>query len=161
VAAQTLKRAFLTNQSDGSFPSRIPTITEPQTGSGIIAATGTTLEVHPYGTGADNTTFSMRVIGWRKILHTPAAREFLWTPTIIAELLCTNSAAVGIALSPLSTSERFADTITLGAGGVAVLFSPANDTPARALVDIDGFDKIEFTFDMTGATDANVLYCQY
>lgn len=160
MAAQTLRRAFLTNQSDASFPSKIPTITEPSTGTGIIAATGTTLELHPYGTGADNTTYSIRVIGWRKILHTPTATQFLWTPTIVAELLCTNSAAVGIALSPLATTERFADTITLGSG-IAVLFSPANDTPARALLDIDGFDKIEFTFDMTGATDANVLFCQY
>lgn len=158
-----LKRACTSNKSDSSFPSKIPVLSQPVTGSGIIDVIGDNdaLDLFPYGTGADNTTYSMRVIGWSLLELTPSATTPLWIPQIIAELLCTNSAAVGVTLSPLTSSERFADTITLGAGGIAVLYSPANDTPAMATVSITGFRKVEFTFDMTGATDANVLYRQY
>ncbi len=147
--------ACTANKSDTSFPSKVPTVTEPVTGTGIIDVVepNDVLEGIPYSIGADNTTYSMRIIGWRKV-------STLWVPTIIAELACTASAAVGVASAAVINTERFADTITL-VSGIAVLNSPTNDTAGRFSICTTSFSKIEFTFDMTGATSANLLYCQY
>ncbi len=153
--------ACTANKTDASFPSKVATATIPVTGTGIIDVVepNDTLEIIPYGIGADNTTFKLRVIGWRKIDH---ATTPLWRPQIIAEFTCTNSTDVGVVSTVVLNTERFADTIVLAAGGIAAVFSPANNTAGSAILDISGFSKIEFTFDMnSSATSANCLYCQY
>lgn len=157
------QKFYETNSTDASFPSRIPTTTAPS-GNGVLVPPGSGLGgarnapsaamVVPYGVGADNTTFKIRIIGWRLI-------GTLYVPTILCEFTCTNSTAVGVAGATVVATERFADTLTANAfnpsGGVEAV-SVANNTPAHFLVDCKGCQYIEATFDMNAsATSANAL----
>jgi len=155
-------KALAANSTDLAFPSRIPTTTTPAD-AGVLSlvintdggVTHDRMLVIPYGVGNDNLTFSVRIIGWRLI-------STLWVPCILTELACTMSAAVGITGAAVVATERFADTITLvtnmgNANVDVVITSPANDTPAHAVINLKGCQKVEFTFDMTGATSANCL----
>lgn len=168
------------NATDTSFPSRIPTVTEPVLDAGtatgqatidLLARNGpkdapvqnSALFVF-FGTGNEDTTFSARVIGWRRLkgnpYHTSSPTKDLWVPVVLAEFGCTLSATVGVAATPVVAADRFVDTITLVTGNedVSVDFvSPTGDEIAHALVDVKGFQKLEVTFDMTGATDGNAL----
>lgn len=157
---QIYQRARTSNATDASFPSKVATLTEP-TGAGVIKphrmgsmGSGVVL-VTPYGAGADNTTFDMRVISWRQ------TTLLLWVPTIICQVSCTLSAAVGVAATDVLDTDRFADTITLGIGNAGIdcqVFSPANDTAGHVILDAKGASLVEITFDMTGATSGNALY---
>src|ERR1044072_1976198 len=80
---QDLRRARVTNCTDSSFPSRVPTITEPsRAGASAAQATASAvfnlnvsgqssqqnrIMVMPFGAGANNNTLSMRVIAWHKV----------------------------------------------------------------------------------------------
>ncbi len=156
MAIRDYVTAFTSDATDATFPSKISTVTAPTTGTGIfdVKETDSTLEVLPYGTGADNSTITgMRVIGWRKI-------NTLWVPTIIAEVAATLSTAVGIVNVTPSNSARFADTITT-TYGIAILSATAAETPARFFVNIEGFSKFEITVDLGTATAANALIAAY
>src|SRR5688572_11205742 len=82
-----LRRMRVTNTTDTSFPSRIPTITTPDGyGAGATQVAGSVTQsvwdlsantlagatdqnralIVPFGAGADTTTFSMRIIGWKR-----------------------------------------------------------------------------------------------
>lgn len=116
------------------------------------------MQIMLFGAGADNTTFDVRVIGWA--LTTDGVT---YVPTPISLLsTCTLSATVGATGLALVATDRLVDTITLGTGfnaGVSAdVSSPTGDLPASVLLDIRGFDKIQFDFDMTGATSGNILY---
>lgn len=151
--AAPLNKAHATNSSATSFAAKVATVTEPA-GTGVINVQGAdTVELMPYGTGADDTTFDMRVIGWRALRGT-------WVPTQICTISCTLSTAVGDGGGQLTTSERFADTITVGSG-IAVAPSVAANTPALVSIDSSGFEYVEMIFDMTGATDANALVAAF
>jgi len=170
------RKARSVSQTSSSFVSKIPTITEPTgdaasaTGASIIdlgsqgSETQNAVLLVPYGAGNDNTTFSLRVIGWRKLGTTQTA---LWIPVNLIELACTLSAVTGIAGMDLINTDRFADTITVTTGstlsGEAAaenVVSPANDTIAHALVDFKGFTKIEVSFSTgSSATNCNCLLC--
>lgn len=164
-------RKFRTsNSTDASFPSKIPTTTQPS-GTGVWDFTSgktspngilipSSIIVLPYNIGANNTTFKIRMIGWRSIYSATATT--LWVPQILCEFTCTASAAVGIASAAVLDTERFSDTLTANAfnpsGGVEAV-STANDTPAHFIVDIKGCPIIEATFDMnSSATSANALW---
>ena len=177
--SRPLLKVLATSATDATFPSKIPTVTEP-TGAGVLdlASQGgvvpSRIVVLPFGAGADNTTFDMRIIGWRKLGALPTPGE-LWIPTVLAQVSCTLSAAIGIAGAPLVATDRFADTIILHATitaqgkttdtdsagaastGRIVFTSPANDLVAHFTVELEGCQKVEFTFDMTGATNGNAL----
>lgn len=162
-------KARTANATDTSFPSKIPTATEPS-GTGVVELIQNKLGgpiqnsvlVVAFGAGSDDTTFSVRVIGWRLFGDDPQTQ--LWIPAVLAELACTLSSAVGVAGKVVVNTERFADTITLVTGNDDIsidIVSPTGNVVAHAAVDIKGFQKLEFTFDLTGATDANVLYSMY
>lgn len=161
-----LARALAANATDSTFPSRIPTLTQPALAigdlDGNIQQNG--LLVMPFAIGADNETFSMRLIQWRYIGSGPQAYSRLWVPTVLAEFACTLCAAVGVASSPVLNTERFCDTITLvGSTGNAnishEIVSPGNDTIAYILLDLKGAHLWEPTFDIgTGPTSMNALY---
>lgn len=168
---ETLKapfaRALAANATDTSFPSRVPTITQPTLMlgdvDGDIQQNG--LEILPFAIGADNETFSIRIYGWRFIGPAgPHAYSRLWVPVVLGEFACTLCAQVGIANSPVLNTERFCDTITLvgttaNANVGVEIVSPANDTIARILVDLKGYQFWEPTFDIgTGPTSMNCLY---
>ena len=170
------RKARGVNATDTSFPSKIPTTTEPVTpatetatsASVIELATGGALAQNsvllvPYATGGDGDTFSIRVIGWRKLPRMTEASH-LWVPVKLLELACTLSTVVGVAGAPIVAAERFADTLALvgtsGNDDVSMdLVSPADNTIAHCLLDVKGFQKLEVTFDSTaaGTTDMNCL----
>lgn len=152
------------NSTDASFPSRVPTTTEP-TGTGIQAWSDFGLDgvlaptkaiIIPYGVGADNTTFKLRIIGWRLI-------GTLWVPSVMAEYTCTNCTAVGVASAAVVDTERFCDILTATTGTPSgsteiVQFGTGTELISHIQIDLKGFQKIEITFNMnSSATSANAL----
>ena len=172
------RRVRKTNCTDNGFPSRLITATEPSgTGNSAAQATASAvfdlgtdtagsaaqngLVIKPYGAGADNATFSLRVIGWRKVDEGDPATS-IWDPTVLVELACTLSATpIGLAGKVIVATDLFADTITLTYGNANVsneIISPANNIAAHAVVDLKGFQKVEITFTTGGsATNCNAL----
>ena len=161
-------KALATDATNTSFPSKVPTATEPS-GNGVIdlggpgasAVVQNGILIVPYATAGDDDTFSVRVIGWRKLGNAPAT--LLWVPVVLAELACTASQAVGVAGRLVVATERFADTITLVTGNEDIsidIVSPTGNVIAHALADLKGFKKVELTFDSTaaGTTAMNALY---
>lgn len=152
-------RARATNATDTSFPSRIPTVTEP-TGTGVLNVGGADLLLVPFGTGNDDTTFSFRVIGWRAVDALDSRNRTLWVPVVLGEFSATLSTMVGVSGGIIDEANRFADTLSLVTGNedVTELFtSPTGNVGAHAIVRNRGFDKVEITYDLTGATGANTL----
>ena len=180
---RAFKKAWATNADTSAFASRIPTTTEPSN-DGVVSLRASDAGVVvparvlllPYGLGADNDAFSMRVIGWRRIGSGVSPANVLWIPIILGEFACTISAAVGVVGSPVLNTERFADTITVvkqpkttdtdsvGAAsrGDNFIYSAAGDLIAFIDMLVLGCDKLEFTFDQTtNAPTTNVLYAFY
>lgn len=163
------RKALAANASTSSFAAKVATLTEPS-GDGVASLTtvpGGEVPCHvlllPYGLGADDDAFSLRLVGWRRIGSGPYP-GVLWVPTTLAELSCTISTSVGVAAAPVINTERFADTITIVANmeptttadttrmGTFTIFSPANNTPAWAMIPTQGVEKLEFLFDQTTNT---------
>jgi hypothetical protein len=164
--SQAFAKALATDATDTSFLSRVPTGTEP-TNDGVInlskdgAVCQNGILLIPYATAGDNDTFSMRLIGWRRLGN--LSGTLLWIPVVLVELACTASAAVGVAGRLVPNTQRFADTITLVTGNDDVsvdIVSPTGDVIAHVMADLKGFQKVELTFDSTaaGATAMNCLY---
>lgn len=169
-----------TNATDTSFPSRVPTATEPVS-AGTASATSQdvidllTPGVHnggvqtrglfvPYMLGDDNDVMAVRVIGWRRVGINPETD--LWIPVKLAEVTCTGCAAVGVAGMAVLNTERFCDTLALVDGNDDVsidIVSPEDDTVGHFVLDLKGFTKIEITFDMTTGdpTSGNCLVALY
>jgi hypothetical protein len=120
------------------------------------------IELWPYGLGSDNDVFSMRLLGWKRLFPLGSTGRQFWVPSLIATLSCTLSAFVGLASGPVIETERFCDTISISFEGTktadvtrtgsVLLYSPANDTPGRAVVKVEGFEAIELQFDQTTGT---------
>lgn len=174
-------KARSVNATNTSFASKVATLTEPSGDAGT--ATGASVLqlsdgpngivpckalLIPYGTGDANDVFDMRIIGWRRVGSGPRP-DVLWIPHILASLTCTIGAATGVAASPVVATELFVDTITILSEptitadttrqGTVMTYSPANDTIAWAIVDLQGCEKLELTFDTTTGdpTGANCL----
>lgn len=153
--AQQYLKLYATNATSTSFASKIITGTPPA-GDGVIATGGETLEILPFGAGADDDTFELKVIGWRRA-------DVLWVPRNICHLAVTLSTAVGLAGKYVVETDRFADaiTVTTGSANVVVPTVTAN-SPCMAIINIEGDEKIEIVFDRTGATTScNVLYSRH
>lgn len=148
-------KAQAANATDVAFPARIPTLTQP---AGGLALQGGTLEVYPYGKGADNDTFSLRVIGWRLFNVNGVV---LWVPKVICELAVVLSTSVGVAGGLVVAGERFADALTSTVGESTLPAVPA-ETPAFARVETEGYDLTEVTFKLSGtSTEMNALLAHY
>ncbi len=172
------RRVRSTNTTDNGFPSRIIRATEPSgTGNSAAQATASAvidmtqpdgggitqnaMIIKPYGAGANNATFSLRVIGWRKVEEGDPTTT-IWDPTVLVELACTlSSTPIGLAGKVIVATDLFADTIVLTTGNDDVscdIVSPTGDVAAHAVVDLKGFTKIEMTFTTGGsATNCNAL----
>lgn len=171
------RRVRRTNTTDNGFPSRIIRATEP-IGIGDSAAQATasavfdfanagafvqnSLLLKPYGAGANNNTFSLRVIGWRKMIEDGNDATSVWDPTVLCELACTlSSVPIGLAGKVILDTDLFADTITITTGNAGVsldVVSPTGDVAALAMIDFKGFQKVEVTFTTGGsATNCNSL----
>jgi hypothetical protein len=178
-----------TNTTDNGFPSRAMTASEP-TGIGDstsqnIASTGAAavfdlgggvVTDHNravfklFGAGADNSTFSMRVIGWRRVYGRTGndPNKLLWDPTVLVEVLATlSSTPTGVAGRAVLNTDLFADTVALTGttanDDVSIdIVSPANDTAAHFVIDLKGSAKLEATFSTGGsATSCNALVACY
>jgi hypothetical protein len=142
----------------GSFPSHVPTGTQP-TGAGVVGdpvvqGAPQWIQVIPFGDGADDSTFDLRVIGWK------VSDLGLWVPTILAQAACTLSTAVGVDTYEVTSSQRFADTISLTQVRADVdskLSSPTGNLIASFQVETRGCAFIEVTFNLGTATGANAL----
>lgn len=163
--SEQFSKALSQDAADSSFPAKVPTATEPS-GDGVINLSNgsgnvpNALVVAPFGVGGDNDTFSVRVIGWRKVGYAPS--ESIWVPVVLVELACTMSTVTGVSGRLVTDSHRFVDTITLVSGNDDIsvdIVSPTGNVLAHAVVDLKGFQKVEFTFDSTaaGTTGMNCL----
>lgn len=149
-----MQKLLTTNATDTSFAAKVPTITSPTSGTGMIAAGALSLlDLIFFGDGADNTTFDYRVIGWTTV------GSSLWVPTIMAQGSATLSALVGVDGYPIDDGERLADTIDLDYG-IGVLYNGlANAQAAHVLIGLQAeYHYLEVQFDMTGATSGNALW---
>jgi hypothetical protein len=166
--SENLRRAVFTNSTASAFTApvvrgAVPDADVHENGTDATgragAAAQNSIKLIPFGTGDDNTTFDMRVIGWWRHGHRESKQ--LWIPEILAELTATLSTSVGLAGRAVAETERFADTIAVaaayGAPFVAVK-SPANNTPGSVMIDLLGCQLFSFDFDLTGATAANALF---
>lgn len=156
----TYLKARSSNSTDANFASKVATVTAPS-GTGVSATriigefSNSAIAVVPFGAGADNSTFDLRILGWR------ATGNGLYVPTILCQVACTLSTSVGVAGADVLDTERFVDTLTLSLGNAGVdcqVFSPANDTPSHVIVDTKGVSFVEFLFDMGTATSGNALF---
>lgn len=172
-----------TSATDNGFPSRLPTLTKPS-GLGDAAAqtTSSVLDfgclsgggqvqnaamLMFFGAGANNTTFSARLVAWTLILGDPAgtaSNRPVWMPLDLFEVQVTlSSTPIGVATGIITATDLFADTITLtgttaNANVGIEIVSPANDRPAHLIVDFKGSMLIEPIFTTGGsATNCNGL----
>ena len=166
-----LTRALATNSSSSSFPSKVPTITEPVNDGVINLRDGSGVEspqwmtVLPYGVSSNDDAFSVRVIGWRRVGGDPSS--LLWVPTILCEMACTMGTSSGATGGYLDTTALFCDTITVVSEptitaditrqGTVELFNPGNDLIGYFRVKLCGVEKVEFTFDQT--TNSPTMNC--
>ncbi len=178
--SRSYQKAFAANLVATSFASCVATTTEP-TGNGVIDLTAggpgggaggivpQYMMVLPYGLGASNDGFSLRIIGWRRC-NTPlgAATSVLtlWVPTTFVEVACLLGASTGVAGASVLNTECFCDTITpvaarlpdrVIAAGTALnsdvrIINLANDEPAFLVTPLFGFEKIKFLGDTTNNT---------
>jgi hypothetical protein len=156
-ANPNLRRAFTTSPS-GALPAIACASTQP-TGAGVLVnpiVTGWAnrwLKLLPFGTGADNDTYTLQVLGWGCI-------DNLWVPTILFQATCTLSTFVGLSGQPVTNSERFADTIGTPAKGTAgvdcIIISTADNTPSSVLIDCKGSQLVEVR--VGGTANGNALY---
>jgi hypothetical protein len=153
------RRALTTSSAATGFASKIPTTTEP-TNDGVVACpsprghTPQTLVFIPFGEGTDDGAFDMRIIGWKAV-------KTLWVPVPLAQVAVVLSTAVGVAGTDVVAADRFADTLTLVAGfstTQVIVTSPTGNIIAHGKLALEGFPKVEFTFDMgINGTNGNCL----
>ncbi len=114
------------------------------------------------GKGADDSTFTARVIGWRRTAH-GADIPNLWVPKILLEVSVTLSTMIGDAdHSLIGTDVRFADTIAITRSvGNTTLDSPGDNSLATVLFDMFGHEHIEIETALGTATEANALLASF
>lgn len=175
--SQQYQKACGTNYSANGYPTRIATKTMPS-GDGVIPCgqggyeTVSHITILPFGTGSDNNTFGMKVLGWKQtnIPTTPGVLS-LWIPHELITFALTLSAAVGVSGTQIGSTQRFADTITstggptfITSGALPIIddwfqCSPAGDIPGVIKQPTFGFQLLELIFTTGGvATDCNALW---
>ena len=135
-----------------------PTTTEP-TGEDVLSVAGNYMVLAFYGVGADNSTGSCGLYGWRNA-------NGLWIPFHLIDLDFTLSAEVGVAGAEVLDTERFADSIsvgtvtgpTLGDQVWQGLATEGSDITAHAYIATLGFPKIQLDVFKGTATSVNALH---
>ncbi len=169
--ARPYAKARTTNSTDASFPSRVPTMTEP-TSDGVVSlcqAVGGSVPkravVVPYGVGSDTNTFKMLILGWSRLA---IESSYLWVPIALGAFTCTLTTVTGVAGGDVLDTEKFCDTIAITAEPVETAdvtnrgkirrFSPADDTIAWLSVPLYTAEKLEFLFNLnSSSTSTNAL----
>ncbi len=157
----TAKTAATLTPPSGNLVNRIAL---PDGGGGNVP---TWIRIYPYGLGANNDTFDLRLWGWYR-----GGKPDTFYPTILTQISVTLGNFTGVAGGQVLNTEFFADTIALTAligeasitaattrQGTTELYTPANDTPAWILVPLRNAEFIEWDFDQTLNTPTmNALY---
>lgn len=167
--ATILQRA-LTNASTASSFAAVATKTaEPATvdtttpnaegNTAVFKSSGQSLYLMPFGTDAADETFSIRLVGWKKLTGGDGVTP-LWVPTHLGDVNVTLGSSVGVAGGIVTDSQYFADTLALASGGWAdiKLIQTAGNLPAAIIVPSKGFEYIQALFDSTGAASMNLLW---
>ncbi len=160
--ARPAYKARSVNATTTVYPARGYTLTEPKgdSGDGIGQAiielveggklTQNSVILWPYSSGGNDSAFSVRVIGWKKVVTE-------WLPTTLCELACVAGAMNGIPGGQLGPTEFLADTISFTVSSILAGeapresgVSPNNDTPAHVLIDTKGCQKLELVFAGSG-----------
>lgn len=170
-----LKKAMLANSTATGFTAKTALRSTAPSGNTVmpVAAPGgggqtpKRMRIYPYGLGASNDVFSMRVFGWYRYNRESGTvgKTTLWMPAQIGEFSCTLGTFAGLADSPVLNTELFCDTISIVATvgeatytanttrtGTAMLYSPANDMPAWVEIPIGAPEFLEFDWDQTTNT---------
>lgn len=178
--ARSFEKARRVNSTTAAFPAWIssefaPPWGDPGTATGRVVKrlahenggglVPCWLQFSPYGAGAADSTFTVRISGFRRISEPTPSGQIQFVRELIVALTCTVGAGVGLAGGHVLDTERFCDTIAISfegtmtgeatRDGTAVLYSPANDTPANVLVPLVGFEGIEIEW--AGASGMNAL----
>lgn len=159
------RRLLAANSTSSSFGTLIETVTEPveSTTSGVIemAPSGSAgpngLVAMFFGAGSNDQTFSVQVWGWESSL---LAGIDVWNCVLLAQFACTLGNIAGAAGGEVTASGLVVDTIALTYGNDDIsvdITSPENNLQAHVVMDTKGFSKVQFQFDMTGATSGNAL----
>lgn len=180
--ARPLTTFLATDATSSSFASLADQFDDPLL-NGITIATSKDgiavpmwIMLFPIGVGSDNDAFDMRLVGWNRILPSPAALtgRYQWSPVVLGLFSCTLSAFVGKAGGAIDNTYRYADTITVSVQGKTTddittsgtiargqdwIVSPTNDLKAYIKAPIDGFERLSLYFDQTTNTPSmNALY---
>lgn len=163
TAANPWFRGMATNTTNSGTPAPAPTITTPATVDGTsVTVAGTLNELHLrfFGIGADDSTATYYVYGWRPMRS--AGVNDIWTPTFLMSVVATFSTQVGVAGSAQLATERDADTIVVTAGQAVsaryLAYSPTNNTTAVLLTDVFGYPRVTIYPKVGTATSANLAY---
>ncbi len=171
------RKARSVNQTSNGYVSKVPTATEPigdagtasgasiidigSLGSGGTGAIQNAMLAVFYGVGSDTNTFSAKLIGWKPV-DWDNRLTGLWIPVPLVVLALTLSTPPGLAGKTILNTELFADTITLTTGNDDVsvdIVSHADNTISHCLIDLKGFQKVEWSFTTGGsATSCNALF---
>lgn len=156
---QKFVKARLDNSTDASYPSKVPTLTQPS-GAGVVnpprAGEGSRkmMQIVPFGTDAADEVFGIRIIGWRQ------TGGELYIPIKLAELTCTLGTTPGVATADIDENQFFADTIAVAFGNDKVdveFLSPGDNTVASAIINTKGCPYVEILFDMNSTASGNAL----
>jgi hypothetical protein len=160
VRPSTGRRLLINNSTAAAFTAPTERVGRPS-GEGFFELQGTgtaskekipaSLVIQPWGAGADNTTFDLRIWAYRDL-------ENSFQPILLAQVSCTLCATTGTSGGNLGTGNRYVDTITITAGNANVgleAVSPTSDLPAHVILVTKGGGVLWFDFDMTGATSGN------
>ena len=181
--ARPLTTFLATDATSSSFASLADQFDDPLLNGITIATSKDGIAVpmwillFPIGVGADNDAFDMRLVGWNRILPSPAGLvgRYHWSPVVIGQFSCTMCAFVGKAGGVIDNTYRYCDTITITSGfqgkttdtdsggaasrGQDWIVSPVNDLKAYIKAPIDGFERLSLYFDQTTNTPSmNALY---
>lgn len=120
------------NSTATSFPSKIPTTTQPS-GTGVIPMghdgymTTKCLLILPYGVGSSTNTMLLKCLGWAPTGVGPTLP--LWIPTVIGAWTATLGTATGVAGSDLDNTQLFATTIVPSLGPTLINTAAPNTVP--------------------------------
>ena len=159
------EKLLTSNSAATSFGSRIPTVTAPVDGASAAGdskvftpdVSHDTIEIMPFGTSAADQTMAFQVVGWRQT----GGATSIWVPTLICTCVGTLCTATGVASADVLNTDYLCDAITVTTG-VTVVPSVTANTPAVALINIEGFQKYEVMVQRnSSAATVNALVAEY
>jgi hypothetical protein len=178
--AQKFKPCRAVNQTSGSYVAKVPQVGAPTLSSlwgGSTADTATSqacqllaneggsasqngVKIAFYGTGTNGQTFNCKVYGWTPVLLQNQPLQETWISILMCELQATLDSNLPGVDAVITSGMLFASQITIVTGNANVsveVVTNSSDDVAHAMVDMKGARRMELTFKVGTATDANAL----